>query len=413
MNLKHFETEGRMHIYMNTDTTSLFDDIPFFSGGSSRETFYCNNGCYMLRITDTTVQEYGQYVEALKNAGFVLYDSHTIKDNLFATYQKEYIVVQVDYTGYDGITRIIADPNTTLYKREQDVAYHKICDTTLYQMELDYRTIDCGMCYIIQCTDGSFFIVDSAHMNSINDHKRLYDLLCRLVPSGQKIVIAGWFFSHAHQDHIVKFMDFITSEFDNYEIECLYFNFPDLNVPGSEEWSMSDKQTMKEFNDLIHKHNELHVVKLHTGQRFFVRNLEFEVLATHEDIYPGDLACFNNSSTILLMTAADCKLIFLGDSNFTECNVLISRYGDYLKSNIVQVAHHGYNKDNVEIYQYINAKVALYPTSQSRYDDTRYSRSNQLITKLSKEIYIAGNGTTALHLPYNDNSAITFPKEIV
>lgn len=398
---------------MSKDTENIFNDIPFYTGGSFREIFYCNDECYMLRIMDTTVQEYIKYKDSLKDNGFEPYDSHTIKDNLFATYIKESIVVQVYYTGYDGITRIIADPNATLYKREQDVCCCKTCDTTLYQMELDYRTINCGMCYIIQCEDGSFFIIDSAHMNSTDDHKRLYNLLCRLAPKEQKIVIAGWFFSHAHQDHIVKFMDFVTAGFDNYEIECLYFNFPDLNVPGSEEWSKSDKQTMKEFNNLIMQHNELPIVKLHTGQRFFVRNLEFEVLATHEDIYPGDLACFNDSSTILLLTVEDCKLIFLGDANFTECNILISRYGDYLKSNIVQAAHHGYNKDNVEIYNYIDANVALYPTSQSWYDDTCDSKSNRLITKISKEIYIAGNGTTAFKLPYDNASAVTFPKEIV
>lgn len=397
---------------MNNSIANFFVNIPIYQCGRCQDVFNCNNGCYMLRITDTTKKEYDKYVECLQNAGFSPYDNQVIKDNYFATYQSASLIVQVNYTNHNGITRIIADPNTTLYKREQDVTYNKICDTTLYQMELDYRTIDCGMCYITQCADGSFFIVDSAHMNSTNDHKRLYDFLCKLVPKGQKIVISGWFFSHAHQDHIVKFMDFITAGYDNYEIECLYYNFPDLNVPGSDKWSMSDKQTMKEFNELIDIHKELPVVKLHTGQRFFIRNLEFEVLTTHEDIYPGNLACFNNSSTILLMTVDGCKTMFLGDSNFTECNILISRYGDYLKSDIVQVAHHGYNKDNVEVYHYINGRVALYSTRQDRYEDTQFSESNKTVIKLSNEIYIAGNGTTALKLPYIYNSAVTFPKEI-
>lgn len=398
---------------MKNDLVKLFNDILKYQGGKSHDVFNCNNECYMLRITDTTKQEYDNYVEILQNAGFSIFDNHVIRDNHFATYQSDTLIVQMNYTAHDGITRIIADPNTTLYKREQDVTYNKICNTTLYQMELDYRTIDCGMCYITQCADGSFFIVDSAHMNSTDDHKRLYDFLCKLVPTGEKIVIAGWFFSHAHQDHIVKFMDFITAGYDNYEIECLYYNFPDLSIPGSEEWSMSDKQTMKEFNELIDNHKEIPVVKLHTGQKFFIRNLKFEVLATHDDIYPGNLACFNDSSTILLMTVDGCKTIFLGDSNYTECNILISRYGDYLKSDIVQVAHHGYNKDNVEVYHYINAKVALYSTRQDRYEDTQFSESNRTVSKLSTEIYIAGNGTTALQFPYRDNSAVTFPKEIV
>lgn len=398
---------------MNNKIANLFDDIPIYRDKKCRDVFNCKDECYMLRITDTTKQEYDKYLESLQTKGFSLYDNHLIKDNYFATYQSDSLIVQVNYTGCDGITRIIADPNTTLYQREQDVTCHKICNTTLYQMELDYRTIDCGMCYVIQCADGSFFIIDSAHMNSTNDHRRLYDLLCRLVPKGKKIVIAGWFFSHAHQDHIVKFMDFIKAGFDNYEIECLYYNFPDRSVPGSEEWSASDKQTMEEFDELIHAHKELPVVKLHTGQRFFIRNLEFETLATHEDFYPGNLACFNDSSTILLMTVDGGKTMFLGDSNYTECNIINTRYGDYMKSDIVQVAHHGLNKDNVDVYRYINAGVALYPTRQETYTDCQFTESNKLITKISREIYIAGNGTTAFQLPYQCNSAVIFPKEIL
>lgn len=397
---------------MENDLTKRFNCIPKYQGGKCQDTFDCNNGCYMLRITDTTKQEYDNYVEALQKEGFSLYDHHVIKDNYFATYLNDILKVQLNYTFQDSSTRIIADSNITLYKREQDVIYHKTCDTTLYQLELDYRNIDCGMCYITQCADESFFIIDSAHMDSINDHKRIFDFLCKLTPEGQKVIISGWFFSHAHQDHIVKFMDFLTAGFENYEIECLYYNFPALTVSGSEKWSESDKQTMKEFDELIEAHKEIPVVKLHTGQRFFIRNLELEVLATHEDIYPGNLSCFNDSSTILQMTVDGCKIMFLGDSNFTECNIINSRYGDYLKSDIVQVAHHGYNKNNVDVYHYINAKVALYPTRQNRYEDSQFSASNQLVTKLSHEIYIAGNGTTALKLPYRDNTAVTFQKEI-
>jgi hypothetical protein len=398
---------------MNHETADLFDDIPVYRDQGCRDIFNCNNECYMLRITDTTKQEYDQYREHFQKKGYFLYDTHVIKDNYFATYQSSSLIVQVYYTGHDKITRIVADPNTTLYQREQDVACRKRYDTTLYQMELDYRTIDCGMCYVIQCADGSFFIIDSAHMNSTNDHRRLYNLLCSLAPKGEKIVIAGWFFSHAHQDHIVKFMDFIQAGFDNYELECLYYNFPDLNVPGSDEWSDSDKQTMREFNELIRAHKELPVVKLHTGQRFFIRNLEFETLATHEDLYPENLACFNDSSTVLLMKVDGGKTMFLGDSNYTECNIINKRYGDYIKSDIVQVAHHGFNKDNVDVYRYINAGVALYPTDQRSYNASKFSESNKSVSKLSSEIYIAGNGTTAFKLPYQYNTAVTFPKEIL
>jgi beta-lactamase superfamily II metal-dependent hydrolase len=391
---------------------NLFDNIPSYQGGTDNEYFNCNNGSSMLRISNTTKKEYDNYQELLHSAGFSLYDSHRIRDNYYATYISSTLLVQIYYTSHDCTTRIIADPNTNLYRREQDVTCPKLFDTTLYQMELDYRMIDCGMCYITQCSDGSFFIIDSAHMDSVNDHQRLHDLLRRLTPQGKEITISGWFFSHAHQDHIVMFMEFIKAGFNDYKIECLYYNFPALTIPGSEKWKETDKQTIREFDALIEEHKELPVIKLHTGQRFFIRNLEFEVLATHEDIYPGYLARFNDSSTILLMTVEGCKTLFLGDANVAECTIVVSRYGSYVKSDIVQVAHHGYNASNVGIYFCADPKVALYSTKQNKFDENLHSESNSKVTELCKEIFIAGNGTAALKLPYTPGTAVVFPKEI-
>lgn len=395
------------------DVNSLFQNIPPYFGGKNRQYFDCNNDCYMLRIDNTSRQEYDNYLMSLANAGFQLYDNNIIRDNYFATYIRDSLLLQVYYTGHDKTARIVADPKTALYHRKNDITYTKICDTTLYQMELDFRNIDCGMCYIIQCADGSFFIVDSAHMFSVNDHNRLYNLLCRLTPEGRKIIISGWFFTHAHQDHIAMFMNFLNAGFENYQIERLYYNFPSLDIPDAEKWKESDKETMREFYQLIEKHSEIPVVKLHTGQRFFVRNLEFEVLATHEDVYPGSLSYFNDSSTILSMTVDGCKTLFLGDANYTECTILVARYGSYLKSDIVQVAHHGYNGSNVGIYFCADAKVSLYSAPVKRYEDGKSTAANKVVHTLSNEIYVAENGTTALKLPYTPGSAVVYPKEIM
>lgn len=392
---------------------NLLDLIPSYQGGDDSRCFDCNNGSYMLRVTGTTKQEYDNYLASLAKAGFSLHDSNCIRDNYHATYISSNILVQAYFTNHDGITRIIADLNTTLYTRKQDVTYKKLCDTTLYQMELDYRNVDCGMCYVTQCADGSFFIIDSAHMNSVNDHKRLYDLLRRLTPEGEKIIISGWFFSHAHQDHVAMFMNFLEADFKDYQIECLYYNFPSLNVLGSEHWGDDDKQTMRDFDELLEKHKDIPRIKLHTGQRFNIRNLEFDVLATHEDIYPSHLNDFNNSSTIIMMRAEGSKTLFLGDSNVAECSILVSRYGAYLKSDIVQVAHHGYNAANVGIYFFADAKVALYPTRKSNFEQDQVTESNRKVKELSKEMFVAGLGTVGLKLPYVLGTAVVFEKEVI
>ena len=84
--------------------------------------------------------------------------------------------------------------------------------------------------------------------------------------------------------------------------------FPALDIPGSEKWKELDKET-REFDQLIENHSEIQVVNCTPG-KVFRENLEFEVLATHEDIYPVSLGYFNDS-TILLMTVDGCKPCYL------------------------------------------------------------------------------------------------------
>jgi hypothetical protein len=208
-------------------------------------------------------------------------------------------------------------------------------------------------------------------------------------------------------------MDFINAGFTDYTIEGLYYNFPSLTIPGSEHWSESDKQTMREFDTLINRLKDIPVVKLHTGQTFHIRNLKFEVLTTHEDLYPGSLNCFNDSSSVIQMTVDGCKTLFLGDANVTECTVAVARYGAYLKSHILQVAHHGYNSCNVGIYFCADAKTALYPTRQDKFEENRSTEANKRVIERADEIYIAGNGTAELKLPYIPHSAVILPREII
>lgn len=371
-----------------------------------------SNGCIMQYFEGKRLHDYIEYCKHIEKAGFLLYSSHAIKENHHTTFYNDSFLIQVYYTACDNVIRMVVDKKTDLYQKVGIKTVDVKQDTKLYQFETDYRTIDCGMCYIIQCVDGSFFIVDSAHMNSREDHIRIYNFLRNLTAAGEKIVIAGWFFSHAHQDHIAKFMDFVKAGFEDCVIEKLYYNFPLVSASGSEKWSDSDKETMLEFTEFIEQHRELSAVRLHTGQHFYVRNLEFEVLATHEDNYPHSLEHFNNSTTVLMMTVDGCKVLFLGDAHTIESEILCKRYGDYLKADIVQIAHHGYSGATVELYEYAAGKVALFPTAKEYFEKNKDRKANKKILELCNEVYIAGNGTACFKLPYILGTATVTKPEI-
>lgn len=93
---------------------------------------------------------------------------------------------------------------------------------------------------------------------------------------------------------------------------------------------------MHRFERELDEHPEIKKVRLHTGQRFFVRDLEFSVLCTHEDIYPNPLSNFNDSSTAIMMTAGGCKVLFPGDCAAESDKVFLRRYHDALKCSVVR-----------------------------------------------------------------------------
>ena len=109
--------------------------------------------------------------------------------------------------------------------------------------------------------------------------------------------------------------------------------------------------------------------KVHTGQRFFIGNLEIEVMYTHEDLHPWSMMFFNNSSTVLRMTAHETDgngniligsntvdMIVLGDIQARASQMLRATFGDALKTDMVVLAHHGGNGAEAALYEDINAR---------------------------------------------------------
>lgn len=372
--------------------------------------FCRGEACTTYLAEHTNKTEFENYIAGLRNNSCELFDVRTIRDNIFYTFFHKNIQIHAYYTGHDKRTHIIIDENTEKYERS--ITYAGDGDTVVYQFELDYRNIDCGMCYIIQCRDGSFFMIDSAHMFSENDHLRLHEFLKRHTEKGSPIVISGWFLSHGHQDHIVKFMDFVKEDFQDVILQNIYYNFPVLTVKGAQKWKEDDKKTMREFWEFMREHKELKSFCPHTGQRFCAANLAFTVLSTHEDLCLYPLECYNDASAVIMLEAENTKILFLGDANYTACSEMTARYGRTLKADIVQVAHHGFNEANAGIYYMIEADTALYATSQERFMKHASSPSNSAVLSLSKEFFVAGNGTTGFCLPYKAGTARQFPKEI-
>ena len=174
--------------------------------------------------------------------------------------------------------------------------------TYLYQLELDQSNIDCGMSYVFQMENGHFIIIDGGYFTEGED-RRLYKFLTD--NSSEKPVIEAWFFSHAHQDHVGNFIEFIRNYRDQLDIRCLLYNFHPVDLSSVEgDWKSSDPATIKEFYLTVEKYcGNIEKEEMQKGQKLVYGELTIEVLYTYADLYP-EKASFNDYSTVITTTVA-------------------------------------------------------------------------------------------------------------
>lgn len=389
--------------------SDLLKKLPEMNFGEMQ--FYpSNEGCELALFKNVSDEAFLQYCERLSGV-FRLVNENVIENNAFKFYISNDFIVCVGYYPCDSTLRIVVDRNRNLpdFKKKSLIGSAK---TTVWQFEVDHSLIDCGMCYIIRTCTGKFFIIDSPHTYSINDCERIHDFLRERTPAGEKIHIAGWFFSHGHDDHITQFISFLGFYMDDVVIDCVYHNIISPDHRDGGDWMETHRGYLNLFNNALASHPEIPIVRLHTGQTFYVDNLKFDVLCSHEDVFPNDNSNYNDSSVVLMLSAEGNKVLFPGDAGHEESYVLEARYPEYLSADIVQQAHHGHFGTTDNFYRLVGAKVALFPVTQIKFDEELdHWSANRVSLDIVDEYYIASNGTVEINLPYKKGEIKVYPDE--
>lgn len=279
--------------------------------------------------------------------------------------------------------------------------------TMLFQLELDQSLVNCGMSYIYQLASGSFIIIDGGYFTP-GEEDRLFSLLSQL--SSGRPHIKGWFFSHAHQDHIGCFINFIEKYHDKADIDELFYNFQPTRhrfAPGDWQKKSNDLATIKHFYKVIKKYSSffsIHTLK--TDECFAIEELKFEVLYTQENLYP-EKASFNDYSAVFSVEYGNQKTIFLGDIQSKGSAFLLEHKSGKLKADIVQFSHHGFNGATKELYAAIDPSVILFPAPDFEYEkNCRNDVNSYALNDLNvRETIISGYGDAALTLPYTVGTA--------
>lgn len=339
--------------------------------------YRCASDGIEVCLRSVTSDEYSAYAGTLTDAGWVKYTENTMASNLFATYtHTDGKTIHLGYypTLQNGTLRIISVPTGYLPPTEA-TAYTRVTDTTFTQIKRAGAEMNtaAGMSYIMQLADASFILIDGGPANT-KDEDDLLAYLRSLTPNGQKPVIAAWFITHAHPDHMALANNFLIKYHDQVDIKLAAYNFPPYetvkNAADVNNNRSAYEPMIRLFIESITKYwPDAEKFVIHAGQKLYLADAEIEIFFTHEDLFPGEYVWVNHTSTAFRIRSGGKTIMILGDCEKTICQQMADTYGEYLKSDMLQLAHHGANGACLDLYQRIDPDICFWACPQSKFEN--------------------------------------------
>lgn len=237
--------------------------------------------------------------------------------------------------------------------------------------------------YVIKTTNGKLIVIDGGIDGEGKDRAPYMPAALRAVlglKDGEYFEVEAWFLSHAHKDHMYelsKMMRDYTAD-SNYKINNIYFDFPEF---GSQEYAAQNSDMdISKIRENMNKYGEVIGATVKEGSTYYddlngavinaeavAKGLSFEIDGVKIDVLqtwdPADgTSNVNDTSLVLRFHIGEQTVLFLNDLGNIGGRRLLTTYGDQLKSDIVQMAHHGQAGVNKDVYKAIGANVHLWPT---------------------------------------------------
>ncbi len=329
------------------------------------------NGGTQICIENTNQEECMDYARLLEECGFKKYDERKIpcskKDNstnLFYTYTRDDVYVFISFCAPLSLVQITETLPEPLVKKEQ-----KTCEGNAPVLLTQFN-IKGGMSYAMQLADYSFILIDGGLYNE-EDSQQLYEFMKKKTPIGQKPVVCMWFFTHPDIDHVELATAFIRDFAEKVDIQAFAYQFPKCDkVELLYQNTDIIKTNIANLEESIRLYcpNAL-TYTLRTGQIYNFCGVQAEILWTADMLFPHPLLTANDlSAAFRLRFSGGTTALFLGDCMQFSCRQIAYVYGYYLKSDILQVTHHGLIGGELDTYKLIDPEVCLWPTQKERFE---------------------------------------------
>ncbi len=216
---------------------------------------------------------------------------------------------------------------------------------------------------IFKSKEGKIAVIDGGR---IPDTDRFIRILQKI--SGKEVPhVDAWLFSHLHCDHYGVYYTLCSDESYRGKVTVGTF-YCDLLT--GEFYTKLAKEKVTQ-GDIIRaamiSPDSPTGAKVHTvkkGEIISIDEIEFEVIHV-PDISLADKMNMNDSSVVYKMTYDGGQtMMLLGDGEWVCSNDLTQNCADKLKSDIVQVGHHGCGNVSAECYKMIDADAYIWPVGE-------------------------------------------------
>ena len=326
--------------------------------------YYSMEDTAAITYEKTNREEYEAYQEKLVSLGYTKYFENVISPVEFVTYTMDNHAVHLQFRPdvKEVTINFIKDQFLPATEPAEYTAVTRTSATYIQRVGYD----GWGLSMILQLADGTFIIVDGGKSHATDMNNMIKFMKDNKPASHEKPIVSLWLLTHPHEDHVEMFAYNAKYFKAHIELKMLGYNFP---IEPCTEVDATGRYWNEYYHHAIEAQRAAHFPDAitwtgHTGQKLYLADAEIEVLYTHEDYYPGAIYSANDCNTNYRISVDGVSMMVLGDSDRGN-ELMTTMYGNTLRAEMVQAAHHGTNGP-AQMYITMDPKVVFWPHNETQ-----------------------------------------------
>lgn len=207
------------------------------------------------------------------------------------------------------------------------------------------------MGYILKTKNNKIIVIDGGTTDDTEN------LIKQLNKHGGKV--DAWFLTHLHDDHLGAFFNIANDK--QIQIEKIYCSFNEYS--WYEENELARAEFSKQILEILKQDNiKDKVEEVSLNQDINIDDVKIEILGIKNPEITENAG--NEQSMVVKFDTGKTTFLVLGDTGIKSSEKLLKTQKEKLKSDIVQMAHHGQNGATKELYEQINPTICMWPTPE-------------------------------------------------